>query len=266
MNILIADDQAMACQYLSNIIKSLPGCHDVGHAANGIEAVYKTYDLDIDVILMDVRMPRMSGLEAARHIVEFDNPPAAVFTTAYAEHALDAFGVQACGFLPKPVHPAKMVEVLDDLNRNRISKKKVEEPAVFDNSENYYVCCRIRGGLNLIAMNQVLYLKTEDKCTVIRHLLGSSISDQPLKVFEDQLGNRLIRVRRGLLVNRAYVDGLKQDKNGVYSVMLRGIDEKLQVSRRSLAPIRKHLSTFLKPRAVIRHREMFLVQNEYNRR
>ncbi len=264
MNILIADDESMACQHLSGMIESLPGCYDVGHAVNGIEAVYKAYDLDIDVVLMDVRMPRMSGLEAARHISEFEKPPAVVFTTAYGEHALDAFGVNARGFLLKPIHPAKLTEVLGHLQQR--AARKVAEPAVFDSGENNYICCRIRKGLALIALNRIVWVKAAGKCTMIQHLHGCSMSDQSLKGFEAQLGASLMRVHRGTLVNKAYINGLEKGEDDNYYVVLRDPDEKLEVSRRSLPQIREYLQTFLKPRIMIRRRELFLMQHEHVKR
>ncbi len=263
MNILIADDESMACRHLSSMIKSLPGCYDVGHASNGIEAVYKAYDLDIDVVLMDIRMPRMNGLEAARHISEFQNPPAVIFTTAYQEHALEAFGVHASGFLLKPIHPDKLTSALEHLQHR--SMRKVAEPVVFGNVENSYICCRIRHGLDLIALNRIIYLRSESKCTVVCHLRGYSVSEQPLKVFESQFGNRLVRVHRNALVNKAYVKGLKRGKNGVYSAVLRDSDEKLEISRRCLPYLREYLQTFMKPTIVIRRREQFLTQYENTR-
>ena len=259
MNVLIADDERRVCEYLSDMIESLPGCYDVGHAANGIEAVYKAYDLDIDVVLMDVRMPRMNGIEAARHINELANPPAVVFTTAYGEHALEAFGAFASGFLLKPIHPDKLIEVLSKLKPR--SAHKVTEPAMFNEVEKSYICCRIQRGLGLLALNRVIYLKSGHKCTIIYHLGGCSISDQPLKLFEQQFDNRLLRVHRNALVNRAYVNGLKQGEDGIYFVLLRDRSEKLEISRRSLPRMREYLATFMKPRSIIRRREQFLLRH-----
>ena len=256
MNILIADDEKVACEHLSRMIETLPGCHDVGHASNGIEAVYKAYDLDIDIVLMDVRMPRMSGLEAARHINEFERPMSVVFTTAYAEHALEAFNVHAAGFLTKPVKLDKLVEVLGCLQQQ--SKHKISEPAVFDDIENNYICCRLRSGLDLIALNRIVYIQSINKCTVIYHLRGRSITEQSLKAFEGRFGERLLRVHRNTLVNKAYLSSLRQGRNGVYLAVLRNDEETIEVSRRSLPGVREYLHTFMGPRMTIRRRERLL--------
>lgn len=266
MNILIADDEPAAREHLSAMIKTMPGCYDVGHASNGIEAVYKAYDLDIDVVLMDIRMPRMSGLEAARHISEFERPPAVIFTTGYPEHSLEAFGVHAFGFLLKPVQPRKLSEVLEHLQHHSASARKVAEPAVFNAAEDSYVCCRVSRGLDLMALNRIIYFKANNKSTTIHHLQGYSLSEQPLKVFEEEFGERLLRVHRGALVNRAYVEGIEQSEDGDHSVILRDSDEKLEISRRCLPVIREYLQSFMKPTLIIRRREQFLVQYENMKR
>lgn len=258
MNILIADDEKAACEHLSGLIQTLPGCHDVGHASDGLEAVYKAYDLDIDIVLMDVRMPRMSGLEAARHISEFERPTSVVFTTAYAEHALEAFNVHAAGFLTKPVQLEKLAEMVRCLQHQ--SLRKVAEPAIVGSMESNYICCRFRSDLNLIALNRVTCIHSRNKCTVIHHLDGKSVSEQPLKSFERRFGSRLIRVHRNALVNKAYVSRLERQEDGAYMVVLRDDREKLEVSRRSLPRVREYLHTFMVPRMAIRRREQFLAQ------
>ena len=258
MNILIADDEQIACEHLSNMIETLPGCHDVGHASNGIEAVYKAYDLNIDIVLMDIRMPRMSGLEAARHISEFEHPPAVVFTTAYIEHALEAFNVHAAGFLTKPVQFDRFTEMLASLQHQ--SLRKVAEPAIFGDIENNYICYRLHSSLNLIALNRVTYIQSRNKCTIVHHLSGRAITEQSLKAFEEQFGERLMRIHRNALVNKAYLSGLERCKDGTYLATLRNGEEKLEVSRRSLPRVREYLNTFLGPRLTIRRRERFLLQ------
>ncbi len=266
MNILIADDEPAACEHLSCMIESLPGCYDVGHASNGIEAVYKAYDLDIDVVLMDVRMPRMDGLKAAQHLSEFARPPAVIFTTAYSEHALEAFSAHALGFLLKPVQATKLSETLEHLRHRSAQTRKVAEPAVLGSGEDSYICCRVRRGLDLIALNRIIYIKSSSKCTTIHHLHGYSLSDQSLKVFEQEFGHRLLRVHRNALVNRAYVSGIEKGEDGIYFVTLRGSSEKLEISRRNLPQIREYLHTFIKPKITIRRREQFLVQYEQRKR
>ena len=258
MNILIADDERIACEHLSSMIETLPGCHDVGHACNGIDAVYKAYDLNIDIVLMDIRMPRMSGLEAARHISDFEHPPAVIFTTAYAEHALEAFNVHAAGFLTKPVQPDKFAEVLASLQHQ--SLRKVAEPAIFGDIENNYICHRLRSSINLIALNQVTHIQSSNKCTIVHHTRGRSITEQPLKAFEKQFGNRLLRIHRNALVNKAYMSGLERRKDGIYLVTLRHSGDKLEVSRRSLPQVREYLHTFIGPKLTIRRRERFLLR------
>ena len=256
MNILIADDEPMACQHLSDMVSSLPGCHDVGHAADGVDAVYKASGLNIDVVFMDIRMPDMDGLEAARRISELDKPPAVVFTTAYEKYARKAFDVYARGFLLKPVRMDRLIEVLERLKSQ--SRRKVLEPMISDDMENRYICCRGHRGLDLIALNQIVYIRSQDKSTVIHHRNGYSLSDAPLKTFEKKFGNRMIRIHRNALINKAYMSGLEKSESGNYQVLMRNNNQKLEVSRRSLPQVRSYLESFMTPRKIIRCRERVL--------
>ena len=108
MKILIVDDEAPARDRLTHMLGSIDDVSSTGEATNGIEAVEMVQSLRPDVVLMDIRMPGMDGLEAARHLTEMDEPPAIIFTTAYSEHALEAFDTSAVGYLVKPVRQEKL--------------------------------------------------------------------------------------------------------------------------------------------------------------
>ena len=200
----------------------------------------------------------MSGLEAARHISDFEHPPAVVFTTAYEKHALEAFNVHAAGFLTKPVQLDQFTEVLANLQHQTL--RKITEPAIFGDIERHYICHRLRSGINLIALNRVTYIQSSNKCTIVHHLRGRSITEQSLKSFEEQFGERLLRIHRNALVNKAYVSSLECSEDGTYLITLRHEEDKLEVSRRSLPGIRKYLQTFMEPKLAIRRRERFLAR------
>ncbi|MEE8245384.1 MAG: response regulator, partial [Pseudomonadales bacterium] len=89
MRILIVDDEKLARERLSRMLGSMePVPHEVvGEAGNGVEAVELADQQQPDVVLLDIRMPGMDGLETARHFADFEEPPAVIFCTAYEEHA-----------------------------------------------------------------------------------------------------------------------------------------------------------------------------------
>src|SRR5688572_12373471 len=112
MKILIVDDEAPARDRLKRLIEEIDGCEYAGEAATGQEAIALAQKHAPDVILLDIRMPGMDGLEAAKHLSRLDQPPAVIFTTAYDEYALSAFDAQAIGYLLKPVRKEKLAETL----------------------------------------------------------------------------------------------------------------------------------------------------------
>ena len=103
IRVLIVDDEQLARDRLARMVGEFPNYEVVGEAGNGIEAVQLAGTQDPEIVLMDIRMPGMDGLEAARHLAELDEPPAVIFCTAYEEHAIEAFDLQAVGYLLKPV-------------------------------------------------------------------------------------------------------------------------------------------------------------------
>ena len=103
VKVLIADDEPLARIRLQQHLEKMSDVRIVGQAANGLEAVQLTVKYCPDIVLMDIRMPEMDGLEAAKVIAEMSLPPAVIFCTAFDDFALRAFDAQACAYLLKPV-------------------------------------------------------------------------------------------------------------------------------------------------------------------
>ena len=108
MRCLVVDDESLARERLARLLAELPGCELCGEAGSGAEALRQAERLQPDLVLLDIRMPGMDGLEAARYLAGFDRPPAVVFTTAYGDHALEAFDAHAIDYLLKPIHPERL--------------------------------------------------------------------------------------------------------------------------------------------------------------
>src|SRR5450756_1183654 len=108
VRILIVDDESLARERLRSLLGEIGGTDVVGEAATGEEAIQRTVELSPDVVLLDVRMPGIDGIEAARHMNLLEHPPAVIFTTAYDEYAINAFDAQAVGYLLKPIRKEKL--------------------------------------------------------------------------------------------------------------------------------------------------------------
>src|SRR5690606_15515735 len=120
MDILVVDDEKLARERLVRMVDKMEGCRAVGEAITGRDALQKLATLKPDVILLDIRMPDMDGLEAARHIMKMESPPAIIFCTAYGEHALEAFDARAVGYLLKPVKAEQLEAAL--ANARKLTK------------------------------------------------------------------------------------------------------------------------------------------------
>lgn len=262
MNILITDDEKSARERLASLVERLPGCRTVGFAENGVEAVYKTYDLGIDVVLMDIRLPKMDGLEAARHISEARNPPAIVFTTAYAEHTLEAFGLHSMGYLLKPIQLDALRDTLQHIQRARL--RQVAEPIGDAIYEQHYVRCNRRGEINLVALNQVYYIRSFQKYSRIFYATGVAYTHQTLQHLEDKFCKQVLRIHRSYLVNKNYLRTLESDDGEkTHYVRLYGVHRVLPVSRRNLPGVREFINTFAEPAALIRERELMLARKRF---
>src|SRR3990172_718632 len=129
MRILIVDDEKLARERLRELLTDIGGCTILGEAANGAEAVEKTAELNPDVLLMAIRMPGMDGLEAAMHLMGMERPPSVIFTTAYDQHALDAFAVNAVDYLLKPIRRDRLADAPAHPGRNTPPRAAGGSPA-----------------------------------------------------------------------------------------------------------------------------------------
>ena len=120
MKILIVDDEAPARERLKSLLKERPDMEIAGEAANGREALEAWERSQADVVLLDIRMPVMDGLETARHLAALERPPAVIFTTAYNEFAVEAFDAHAIAYLLKPVRGEKLSAALTGAGCGRI--------------------------------------------------------------------------------------------------------------------------------------------------
>ena len=253
MNILITDDEKPARDHLSNMIEKIPGCHTVGYAENGIEAVYKTFNLAIDVVFMDIRLPKLNGMDAAHHINSAKNPPTIIFTTSFVEHSLEAHGTHPAGYLLKPISFVAVEEVLSHIQRTR--QRTLSEPTSDFNQERNYIGCFHQGTAQLIPLNQVYYFQALKKYTHIYYNNGVTPTVQSLLEIESSY-TELLRIHRGFLINKNYLRRLEFDYQArQYQIRMHGISHPLPVSRRNLPTVRRFVRSFMQPAKEIKRRE-----------
>lgn len=240
MKVLIVDDEAPARDRLNHMLSSIDSMETSGQASNGLEAVRMVQDSHPDVVLMDIRMPGMDGLEAARHLSEMEEPPAIIFTTAYSEHALEAYDANAVDYLVKPIRQEKLEKSLAKarkLTKAQIAALNIET----NNTGRSHICARIRGNLELIPVDEIVYFQADQKYITVRHLGGEVLIEDALKNLEQEFEDRLIRIHRNALVSTQYVTGMEKNIDGRFVVTFKEIDDKLEISRRHVAEVRKFL-------------------------
>jgi two-component system response regulator AlgR len=245
MNVLIVDDEPLARERLARLVGQLDGYRVLEPGAgNGEEALALIDSLKPDIVLLDIRMPGLDGLQVAARLCEREAPPAVIFCTAHDEFALEAFQVSAVGYLVKPVRLEALEEALKKAERpNRVQLAALGRPAEDHAAPRSHIGARTRKGIDLIPLEQVIYFIADHKYVTLRHEHGEVLLDEPLKALEEEFGPRFVRIHRNALVARDRIERLQRTALGHFQLYLRGLgDEALTVSRRHVAGVRKLMS------------------------
>jgi two-component system response regulator AlgR len=241
MKILIVDDEAPARMRLAALVQELGDHQLVGEAAGGPEALQLCRELDPDVVLLDIRMPGMDGIETARHLARLQHPPAVVFATAYDQHALEAFEASAVDYLLKPIRKARLEQALAKVRR--LTRAQLEGIGNGDDQRavRTHICVSARGRLQLVPVHEVLYFMADQKYVTVRHRNGEVLIEESLKSLESEFEGRFIRVHRNALVAKSCLEALEKDRSGRHLIRLRGVDDQIEVSRRHVPEVRQQL-------------------------
>lgn len=239
--VLIADDELPARERLGRLLAELGGRELAGECGAGDEAVRLAGELRPDVVLLDVRMPGMSGLEAARHMALLPAPPAVIFTTAYDEYAVEAFEAEAVDYLLKPVRAERLATALERATRVAASKLERVAGVGWAQAIRTHVAARLRDTVKLIPIREIYYFSADQKYTTVRHVGGTDLIEDSLRSLEEELATLFVRVHRNALVNVQQLAAIERDGDGQYEVVLRDIGERLRVSRRLAGELRGHL-------------------------
>jgi two-component system response regulator AlgR len=244
LRVLIVDDEAPARRRLRDLLDDCAGAMPlaiVGEAANGREAMEILHAVASDLVLTDIHMPSMDGLELARHLLKLQQPPVVIFTTAFNEHALQAFDVNAIDYLMKPVRMQRLLAALQKVPRLKpVSVAKLDElPA----SARRFLSVTERSRVVLVPIDEIIYLKAELKYITIRTGQREFLLEESLTKLEEEFGPRFIRVHRNCLVARDAIRGFERcvgdEGDAHWEVVLNGVAETLPVSRRQQYVVRE---------------------------
>ncbi|MFA7267813.1 MAG: LytTR family DNA-binding domain-containing protein [Sterolibacterium sp.] len=245
LRLLIVDDEAPARARLRNLLADiaaeLPNAV-AGEAADGVAALEFLTDpanLPVDVVLLDIRMPRLDGIELVQHLASRASTPAVIFTTAYDQYAVRAFDLNAIDYLLKPVRAPRLLAALKKLPHALPDAAALRSLAP---EGRMHLHSSERGRILLVPIGDILFLRAELKYVTARTRGREYLVEESLTHLEDEFGERFIRVHRNCLVARTAIVGVERDHSadgeGHWQVLLRDVAEKLPVSRRQWPQIK----------------------------
>ena len=231
--VLVVDDEPLARQRLKRLLEEHKDFACIAEAGDGQAAVDWLSQFRADLVLLDIQMPGLDGLQAAEKIRSLANPPVIVFCTAYDDHALAAFDVDAADYLLKPIRKEDLIRALSRA-AERLSRQ-VAGPAA-----RTHISARTSQGLVLTPIDDVLFFSADQKYVSMHHADGETLIDDSLKQLEEEFPQRFMRIHRSYLVASDRVQRLENTDDGVI-LWLRGSDHPLPVSRRHAPGVKKHL-------------------------
>lgn len=244
LRVAIVDDEAPARSRLRDL---LADCAEqqpleiIGEADNGKDALELVAVEPADVVLLDIRMPVMDGIETAQHLRKLEHPPAVIFTTAYDAYALKAFEVHAVDYLLKPIRAARLLEALALVGVK--AAPKTETLAQLRQAPRTALSSSERGRVHLIPVPSIVYLRAELKYVTVRTREREHLVEESLTRLEEEFGEKFVRVHRSCLVARAAIRGFErtagENSDGRWEVLLNGTEERIAVSRRQQHIVRE---------------------------
>lgn len=234
--ILIADDEAPARQRLRDLLDE---CRErfplaiVDEARTGREVLEVLNREKVDIVLLDIRMPEIDGIEAARHIAGMPDPPAIIFTTAFDSYAIKAFEVNAIDYLLKPIRLERLLAALAKTRAGApVSREALDAAA---NQPRRHLSVHERGKIHLVPVSDILYLRAELKYVTVRTAEREYLVEESLTRLEEEFAESFVRVHRNCLVARDAIAGFArnaEESESGWAVVIKGTGEKLPVSRR----------------------------------
>ena len=240
MKILIADDEPLARMRLAGVVRNLTASDLVLEAGDGSEALRSVEAEHPDIVLLDIRMPGLDGFDLARTLNALRVPPIVIFTTAYDNHALQAYEVQAIDYLLKPVRRERLAQALDRAKRIARMRQSTENRAMAHlDKRRTQIGATWHGNLHVVPVAEIRYFRAEDKYVAARYVDGVVLIEDSLAALADEFKDLFLRVHRSALVAVRHIQGIEKDAVARYYVRLSDIDERVQVSRRLNAVVRK---------------------------
>jgi two-component system response regulator AlgR len=255
--ILIVDDEAPARKRLSNL---LDDCREhfplviVDVAVNGLEGVEAINKGNVDIVLCDIRMPLMDGIEFARHLSQLETPPKLIFTTAFDQYAVQAFELNAVDYLLKPIRQERLLAALQ--KARPVLPPTAAAIAEATQHKRRHLSIHERGRVVLVPVEDILFFKAELKYLTVKTAQKEYLLEESLTKIEEEFEGMFTRIHRNTIVATKAITGFERVALGAedreeaaeapeaggglrWVCVLKGVDEKLPVSRRQQHIIRE---------------------------
>lgn len=255
---LIVDDEAPAREELRFLLEEIGRVQVVGEATNGEEALVLINSLDYDLVFLDIRMPGRSGLEIAKEVHSLPQRPRVIFTTAYPDHAVEAFDLSAADYLVKPFDAERLrraveralatgAERTDDgapasPGREADAARQAVRPRAAEPERLVRIPVQKDGRTKLVDGDAIVYVSAARGYSSIK--LGDErvLVSFSLNELERRLQGHFFRVHRSYLVNLRYVRELVPDFRGALVLVMNDRQRsRVEVSRRHARELRKRL-------------------------
>ena len=230
LRVLIADDEAVARKRASRLVGALPDVEIAGECETGEQVLAFLREHEVDVVLLDVQMPELSGLDVKALLPE--DGPRIVFVTAHSEHALRAFDVGAADFVTKPLDPARLKVAIDRVRRS-LARPEVRVPTRLP--------VETRAGIVLVPTGDVSHVIWDGTLSTVHVGREALLTTASLSDILGKLGQGAFeRVHRRAVVNLDHVNTLLPQPSGGYEARLRG-GGSVEVSRQAARRLRRLL-------------------------
>ncbi|QDQ26888.1 response regulator transcription factor [Chitinimonas arctica] len=242
LRLFLVDDEPPALNRLQDILADCRAQYPhevVGTAQTGQEAIEKLSQQPADLVLTDINMPGMNGLELARHLGRLHHRPAVVFCTAFDEFAVQAFEVHALDYLLKPIRQERLESAL--ARARELPHASSDALASISTTARRYFSVAERGRVRLVPVEAALFLKAELKYVTLRTREGEFLLEESLTQLETEFGERFLRIHRNCLIAVSKLQGFERghdEGDGHWMAMIEGCTEKLPVSRRQVHVVR----------------------------
>jgi two-component system, LytTR family, response regulator LytT len=234
---LIVDDEQYSRDELKHLLSTYPSIQIVGEAETGELAVMKSLQLHPDVVFLDVEMPKMNGMEAAKSLMKLKKVPLIVFATAYPQFAAEAFRYEAIDYLLKPYDEDQLQQTVKRIEKQLFSSK-IEEKV----KPSGKLAVEEDGQITYLDLKDILYMYRDEKVSKIITKTEEYETKTPLKDLESRLhAFSFFRIHKGFLVNLDYINRLIPWFNGAYQLEIEGRNERLSVSRNYVKALRERL-------------------------